>query len=533
MFRKKITIYLLLFLYLSIFVFPQSTPEENDWTPYLKKLSAVFAIIEDNYYQEVDSEKLIYAAIRGLLSTLDPHSHFLDPDLWASMREEQRGKFYGLGIQIQKLEDRLTVISPIEGTPAYRLGIQAGDIITHINGESTKEMSGVEAVRKLRGPKGTKVNITIYREGLEKPIQLTITRQKIPLHSVPYSFMLNQKTGYIFIRNFAQTTTREFEQAMEKLTEQGMEKLILDLRYNSGGSLFQSINIADEFLEKGKLIVSTKGRNPSYNQSFFALEDSQYEDLPLIILINKGSASASEIVAGAMKDHGRALIVGENSWGKGVVQTVFSLTRNTALALTTSKYYTPSGRCIQRDYSLLEDYYLMYQHAPSGKQGESPPIGDKKDYPQGGILPDFKVKLTLSPVVIELLNKGAFFSYARKFVSHLTPLSKKYEIVKSEKDRKKLTHGELILDYHFKVNEEMINDFKTFLIASKIRFDENKFDQATEEIRREITREIFAAIWGIKEGVRIYRKNDPVVIKALELFSKGTALVAKGRETMR
>ena len=234
--------------------------DEDVWEQSLNKISSMMSHIEANYYKEVDHEELTYGAIRGILQTLDPHSYFLDPSHFSRLTEDYHGKYSGLGIMIQKQEDRLVVISPIEGTPASRLGIRSGDIISHIEGESTKPISSQDAVQKLRGLKGTQVTITIVREGLDKPFDLTITRDEIPLHSVPYAFMLQEDIGYIFIRNFAETTTREFREKMESLKDQGMNRLILDLRGNGGGTFAQSYEVADEFLPKGDLIVSIKGR---------------------------------------------------------------------------------------------------------------------------------------------------------------------------------------------------------------------------------------------------------------------------------
>ena len=235
-----------------------SARNEDVWDRSVKKFSVMLSLIEQNYYRDVEADKLIYSSIRGMLETLDPHSYFLDPDNLSRMREEYTGKYYGLGIQIQKHGDSLVVIAPIEGTPASRLGIQSGDVISTIDGESTKPLTSFDAMQKLRGPKGTKVTITIIREGLDKPLELTIEREEILLHSVAYAFMLDDRTGYIFIRNFAETTTEEFEQKMAELSGKGMKQLILDLRGNTGGPFFQSIALSDEFLAKGDVIVSIR-----------------------------------------------------------------------------------------------------------------------------------------------------------------------------------------------------------------------------------------------------------------------------------
>ncbi len=484
---------------------------EDIWNLSLVKFSSLLDLIEKNYYREVEPEKLVFSSIRGMLETLDPHSYFLDPDSFSRMREEYTGKYYGLGIQIQKQQENLVVISPIEGTPASRLGILPGDVISHINGESTKPISSFEAMQKLRGPKGTSVSITIVREGRDEPIELTIEREEIPLRSVPYAFMLDGEVGYLFIRNFAETTTREFEEKMKDLAAQGMKKLILDLRGNTGGPFFQSIEIADEFLPPGAVIVSIKGRNRIYNREFRAQRDNQYEQIPLVVLINRGSASASEIVSGAVMDNDRGYIVGEDSWGKGLVQTVFPLGENLAVALTTAKYLTPSGRSIQRDYEHIEDY-MLYRQAPEEKREVRFTAKGRKVLGQGGITPDFEVSPTLSQLTAELMFKGAYFSYARKLVGRATPLGKTISIGRD-----------------FTPDSRVIEDFKAYLRASQIAFDEKAFKESEAEIKRELEREIFSSALGIEEGWKAYRKTDAVILKALEVMPEAARFVADNK----
>jgi len=483
--------------------------DQDVWNQSLDKFSSLLTLIENNYYREVEPEKLVFSSIRGMLETLDPHSYFLDPDSFSRMREEYTGKYYGLGIQIQKQGDNLMVIAPIEGSPASRLGIQTGDIIASINGESTKPISSYEAMQKLRGPKGTSVTITIEREGLESPLDLTIERGEIPLRSVRYAFMLNGEVGYIYISNFAETTTDEFEEKMRLLDRQGMKKLILDLRRNTGGSFFQSFEISDEFLPKGAVIVSIKGRNRIYNREFRAVKDGQFEKIPLVVLIDRGSASASEIVSGAIMDNDRGYIVGEDSWGKGLVQTVFPLGENLAVALTTAKYFTPSGRSIQRDYEHIEDY-MLYKQAPEDEREVKYTAHGRKVLGQGGITPDFVATSTPGLFTLGLMNKGAFFGYARKFAGRQPGLAKTLE-AKGDKD--------------FIVDEKIIEDFKGYLRSNNIVFDEKKLAEAEGEIRRELEREINASLWGFEEGVRAYQKTDAVVLKALEVMPEAAKIV--------
>ncbi len=508
--KKKIALAVLLTLLLANLL----ARNEDVWVQSLEKVSSLLSLIETNYYQPVDSEKLVFSAIRGVLETLDPHSYFLDPESFSRMREEYTGKYYGLGIQIQKQEDRLVVISPIEGGPASRLGILPGDVISHINGESTKPISSFDAMQKLRGPKGTKVTITIVREGLEAPFDLTIEREEIPLRSVPYAFMVNEEVGYIFIRNFAETTTEEFEEKMRDLTGQGMKSLILDLRGNTGGPFFQSVEIADEFLPRGSTIVSIKGRNRLYNREFRAQRDGQYENMPLVILINRGSASASEIVSGAIMDNDRGFIVGEDSWGKGLVQTVFPLGENMALALTTAQYLTPSGRSIQRDFSHIDDY-LMYKQAPEERREVRYTAKGRKVLGQGGITPDFEVPFSRKLFTLELMNRGAFFGYARKFASRQTPLSKVIELPSAQNK-----------EGGFTVDARVLEDFRVYLRSNKIIFEEEKFKEAEEEIKRELTREIYSSLWGIEAGVAAYQKSDAAVLKAIEIMPEAAKFIA-------
>ena len=497
---------------------------EDVWDASHKKISSIVSIIDENYFKEVDHEKLIYSSIKMMLKTLDPHSYFLDPKNFSTLMEDYKGKYYGLGIMIQKQEDRLVVISPIEGGPASRLGIHAGDIISHINGESTKPISGIEAMQKLRGPKGKPVTITIIREGIEKPLELTIVREEIPLYSVPYAFMLGKDIGYIFIRNFAETTTRELEEKMELLRKLGMKKLILDLRGNSGGTFAQSVEISDLFLPRGNLIVSIKGRNKYYNEKFSALKDKQYEKIPLIILINHGTASAPEIVSGAIKDNDRGLILGEDSWGKGVVQTVFPITQNTAVALTIARYFTPSGRCIQRDYTNVEDYVLNHEVSEEKREVRYTSKG-RKVLGQGGISPDYEVKFAYKNLTARLLLKGAYFSYAREFANKETELSKKFIFPDEKPTHMAAAEKRKIINKNILIDNRFIDDFKSYLSIKNIEYDPEKFEEAKEEIRREIEREIFSSIWGIEEGVKTFRKSDPVVLKAVELFPEAESLI--------
>lgn len=324
-------------------VLAQRLPFKSEAWRDLKIFTEVLDKIETEYVKEVEPEKLIYGAIRGMLSTLDSHSSFMPPEVYSEMRVETEGRFGGLGIEITMRDNMLTVVSPIEGTPAFRAGIQPGDKIVTVDGESTKNMSLIEAVKQLRGPADTLVTIGILREGFTEPKDFTLTRAIIQVKSVS-SKLLPDAIGYINLRYFHKTTSEELEEALQDLEERHIIALVLDLRNNPGGLLEQAIAVTDEFIEGDKLIVYTKGRLASQNMKGFSKDDNAHTDYPMVILMNGGSASASEIVAGALQDLERATVVGTQSFGKGSVQTIIPLSDGSGLRLTTAKYYTPKGR---------------------------------------------------------------------------------------------------------------------------------------------------------------------------------------------
>lgn len=334
---------LTLFLLCSLAISPSKSTADKMYEP-LKQFSQVLSIVEKNYVRKVDRKELIKGAIEGMLRNLDPHSLYLDKDAFKEMQIETSGEFTGIGIEITIMNGRLTVVSPIEDTPAYKAGLKAGDIIIRINDEPTDDITLLEAVKKIRGPKGTKVRLTILHKDSHVPKEVTIVRDKIPVHSVK-SHMFGKDYLYVRITNFNQNTTKELIDAIHR-HKSTLKGIILDLRNNPGGLLDQAVSVADVFLKKG-LIVYTKGRVPESKMSFSAQKQETDVSCPLVVLINAGSASASEIVAGALQDQHRALLVGERSFGKGSVQTIIPLYDGSAIKLTTAKYYTPSGRSIQ------------------------------------------------------------------------------------------------------------------------------------------------------------------------------------------
>jgi carboxyl-terminal processing protease len=400
-------------------------PVQSEVQKRLKEYTDLLAAVTANAPDDVGSDKFVYSSIDGMLRTLDPHTSFLEPKEYADMQDRQKGSFYGLGILVTKRNDQVTVITPLEGTPAARLGIRAGDVISEVEGVSTDDLPLDDVVKRLKGPKGTTVHIKIVRVGMKEPIPLSIVRAAIPTNSISNVLMLKPGIGYIRIKDFTATTVRELDEAIDKLKGQGMQKLVLDLRQNPGGLLDAAVGVSDHFLDKGQMIVYTKGRTPDSAQDYLAPGKHQHLDMPMVVVVNRGSASASEIVAGALQDHDRAIIVGETSWGKGLVQSVYTLQYSAGLALTTSKYYTPSGRNIQRDYSSFYDYYV----ADEGDDGSASemPLKDRKKfttatgrivYGGGGITPDIFVKPAPLSRTTQLLEvRSAIFNYGVDYVA--------------------------------------------------------------------------------------------------------------------
>ena len=335
-----------------------STPasSDNDMRDSVHEFSQVYSVIEQNYAEKVDADKAIYdGAIPGMLRVLDPHSNFFDPKQYSALQEEQRGRYYGVGMQVGPRNNKVIVIAPFAGAPAYRAGIRPGDIIVAIDGKPTDNMTTSDVADLLKGPKGTTVHIAILREGNTKPLDFTVVRDEIPRYSVDLHFLIRPGIGYMHISGFQETTEAETTEALEQMGE--LKGLILDLRNNPGGLLSEGVGVADKFLKKGQVIVSHHGRNSP--EKVYRAAHGSTKDYPIVVLVNHGTASAAEIVSGAIQDHDRGLIAGETTFGKGLVQTVYRLSENTGLALTTAKYYTPSGRLIQRDYNgvSLYDYY--------------------------------------------------------------------------------------------------------------------------------------------------------------------------------
>src|SRR5262245_9487041 len=469
----------------------QAQPEVDARVDGLGTFSQLLSLTQSRAAGKVESKDAIEGAIRGMLRTLYPHTNYLDPDDYRHMVEEQQGSFSGLGIVISKpAHDKpLTVISPLEGTPAWNAGIRPGDVISQIEGSDTLDMSIDEALRRLKGPKGTKVSITVTRPGDDEDLHFTLVRDDIPTNSIRYAFLIRPGIGYIRIDNFTRTTEREMEERIQALYRQGMNRLVLDLRRNPGGLLDQAVRVADHFLRKGQMIVYTLGRVRGSDQEFRASGTGNHPDLPLIVLVDKFSASASEIVSGAIQDHDRGLIVGKPTWGKGLVQTVYPLSQGAALALTTARYYTPSGRLIQRDYDSLEDY-LSYEDegapdtAPAGEIRRTD--SGRAVYGGGGIRPDVLVDPDPTSKFVDQLQRGQlFFHFAVDYNTR----------------HKGLTRG-------FEVTPSMLSEFQQFLDKRKVSWTAADFEADRARLVSEIRQAISSTLWGLEEGYKINIEID-------------------------
>lgn len=473
--------------------------------------------------EEINYRDLVYASIQGMLRSLDPHTSFLSPEAFDRMRERQAASFYGLGILVSMRNGQLTVISPLEGTPAWQLGIRAGDIISTIEGAATDSMSLDDAVNQLKGPKGTQVNIEIVRRGLDEPLPLTITRDEIPQNTVRYAYMMEPGTGYIRLTDFSRSTAEEMTEALEELTAQGMERLVLDLRSNGGGLLDQVVEVANHFVPNASRIVETRGRTRDSHQAFFARQDNEAINLPVVVLVNNGTASAAEILAGAIQDHDMGLVVGMPTWGKGLVQTVYNLSYGAGIALTTAKYYTPAGRLIQRDYSSFFDYYTHFENAESGNGAPQVSLSDQPSfvtdlgrevYAGGGITPDVLIDLPELPTLLQFLYaRNAFFDFAVEWTN---------------------THEGEVSDPAWQPPDGFLDAFEDWLVREGVADAADLKEQFAEQDARELAQrqilsDIMNSAFGTEAAHRVQALGDLQIQKALTLFPRAGELLASRR----
>ena len=485
----------------------QASADQSQLRDSLKSFTSVYALVEQNYAEPIEGDKAdaaIYdGAIPGMLRVLDPHSSFHDPKDYARMREEQHGRYYGVGMGILQMDNKIYVVEPFENTPSFRAGIHPGDVLTTVDGKST-EGSNTEVVSKeLRGPKGTHVQVSTVREGQAKPLLFDLVRDEIPNPSVDLSYEIRPGVGYVHLKVFDETTAQEVNDAIDAFPN--LKGLVFDLRGNPGGLVNQAVEICDHLLPKGQTIVSQRGR--AYpDEVYTAIHGNGGKTFPIVVLVNQGTASAAEIVTGALQDHDRALIAGQTTFGKGLVQSVYNLSDGTGLSLTTYHYYTPSGRLIQRNYTGLSEFAYYYDRGgalPANATNQEVKLTDsgRTVYGGGGITPDEKIEVPKSTrFEQELLAKNVFFHFAPGYVANHT------------------------VDKNFEVNEAVLSEFKQFLTSRNIPWTEADMSGAKDWLKASIKDKIVTIQFGQLQGLRTRADWDPEIQKALTFLPEAQAL---------
>lgn len=499
-------------------------------TPYeqANKFREILQLTEKYYVEEVDAKMLTEAAVEGLLGKLDPHSVYIPQRAYDLVREEFRGKFEGIGIRFTIRNDSIFVAETIGGGPSARLGIQTNDRIVRINDSSSVGFTNDQVIQRLRGPKGSKVKVSIARPGVRELLDFEIIRDEIALTSVDISMMVDDEVGYVSVNRFSERTDAELVEALRSLRTKGMKRLILDLRDNPGGLLEQAFKIADLFLDEGTKekphkIVYTTARRSEFDEAYFARTGHAYENLPLIVLLNNTSASASEIVAGAIQDWDRGLVVGETSFGKGLVQRQFPLSDGSGLRLTIARYYTPSGRSIQREYEGKErQAYQREAFQRQEREGEniehrsegdsSRPVfrtnAGRMVYGGGGITPDYVVKnQPLSSLTQSMLRRGLFEQFVTAYLDG-----------KGLKIRSAFGNDPTRFRQSFTASDEILKDFRSFVDQQNIKTIEKEYEQDLAFIKTRLKATFARNFWGNDGWYRIMLQIDAPFHKALSLF---------------
>ncbi len=509
-----------------------------------------------NYYSgDIDHEKATQAAIQGMLSTLDPHSAYFPYGEFKKLKEDQDSRFYGIGVTIVQHRDGVYVQSAVENTPAAKLGLRYGDRILEVDGKDARDWTSEQVSKNVRGGLGEPVTLKVERAGSEAPLYFTIVRDAVPLPTIRNSYMIRPGTGYIGLTGgFQRSSDDELSKAMKRLEEQGMRQLILDLRGNPGGLLDQAIDVASEFLPRGEIVVSVKGRTEYSEPIVYKSTGSDPATVPLVVLINRNSASASEIVAGAMQDHGRALIVGETSFGKGLVQRIFQLPFNTGLTLTTARYYTPYGRSLQRDYSSgsLYDYYTRHdpvadnQNQPSANNGsrnlETPlAIASPTPHPHtgpavqtavgrvfyggGGITPDIEIKEPANTPARARIAEAAFH-FTRQLAAGVVPGLEAYRV-------EKVQYGKSAKNTDFPITERVVEAFRNFVRTQPVfQVQPAQIDEELDFAKLRLRQEIVTAAYSNDAGARVLLDSDAQVLRALEALPDAKRLADSARSSV-
>ncbi len=484
----------------------------------IQRFMEVMQTVKKLYVEDVDASKMVDGAIRGMLDELDPHSVYIPKKSLQEINEQFEGEFEGIGVEFIINNKFPTIVSPIADSPSEKLGLRPGDRITRIEGVSTYGFSEDQVREKLLGQKGTKVTIEILRPGFDEPFAVTITRDKIPVYSIAAAFMIDRGTGLIKVGRFARTTNEEFLKALADLHSQGMKRLILDLRGNTGGYLDQAVEMVDHFLGDGKRIVYTRGRIANASEDYFATAAGDYEQTPLVVLIDHGSASASEIVAGAIQDWDRGLIVGMTSFGKGLVQQQIPLKDGSALRVTIARYYTPSGRLIQRPYEHGVEEYIseglddVDPNADNDSSSARPVFmtsGGRKVFGGGGISPDIMVKSeTITLTSLKLIQSQLFFEFGSKYVTQHRDLAGDFAMFRDQ----------------FQVDEKMVSDLIGLARSRGVEVVDDQVIQDSEFIKRRIKSQIARNVWSSREYYQIEALGDQQVAESRKLFERAAKI---------
>jgi carboxyl-terminal processing protease len=498
-----------LFLLDTVSISAENDPEQVNVFKKLKLFNEVLFKLQENYVDDVNIDVLIDAAIEGMLDETDPHTAYFTPDEFERFNSNTKGEFGGLGISIDKKGDYITVVSPIEGTPAYNMGILSGDRIVKVDGENVVGISTDEVIKKMRGEKDTKVLIGIERPGVEEELEFEIIRDIIKIESIPYAFKMDNGIGYIRIRQFNANTTKELRDNLDILEEEGIRGLLIDLRFNPGGLLREAVDTVNEFIGKGKRVVFTKGKTSQANLEYKTRYNRIRNGYPVVVLINEASASAAEIFSGSLQDWDKGLVVGKTSFGKGSVQRLFPLSDGNGLKVTTAKYYINSGRCIHKE---LNDKLLTGKDV-SDEEKEIAEEEHLKDvhytekgrivYGGGGINPDIEIDQTrLSDFEIELRRKNSFFNFSINYL---------------------LDHQDAV-ELSFTADDEIVNDFLQFIEADSIEYEQTELDSSYSWITNEISNNVVSRKFGVEEGYKIIIKEDTQLQDALDLFDRYSTL---------
>jgi carboxyl-terminal processing protease len=505
-------------------VYGKSALSAADTVPnHYRNFTAALTAIQTQYSAPVESDRIVYGAIQGMLQTLDPHSNFMDPRTYAQMRERQEGRYYGLGLTISSIDGDITAVRVFENSPAFKNGIRRGDVIADVEGTSTKGWTTEATVNKLKGPKGTFVNIGVRRTGFERLLEMRVMRDQVSIPTISASFMIDGTTGYVGVTDFAEHTDEDLHNALEDMTKKGMKRLVFDLRGNPGGQLDQAIAVANEFLPKGSMVVYTRGRVANSDADYRAEDQGEFLSVPMVTLVNRNSASASEIVSGSLQDYDRSLLVGETTFGKALVQSVYRISGGAGLALTTAHYFTPSGRMIQRPWDGSFDEYLTYTLKDQKERQKTPDqlkytSGGRKVYSGGGIEPDLRFDGPVegfNPTRFgrTLYSRGFFASYAEPFSAEGDT-----RIGQSGPSRR-------IVKRNFTVDDAMVADFKKFVQSKNLKIEEDAWTKDTEFIRAMIRYAIDEAVFDIATAKQHLITVDPQARFALTKFADAEALL--------